>query len=507
MISFNLWKEFYCDSRISYIDPLGGGAVTSGTLAGAGETIRAFVQDLAASLGHCSITLYAREGDMLVPRAHAGLGALIERAPVGRGVLGRVVRTARAELVPDVRAAGEARPFVAGIASAIVAPVGEGEAVVGVLDVQSTEQLTARDRDLLEVASRQASRTMLRAEQYEANARRAARAETLLEAGIAFAASLDPDAVAGTVLDQMARLVASDGAALLLAGEDGRLRLADGRGPFALDAALFDGVAPEEFSLTREMARTGTPFLVSDIAAHFGGAVPAAYGWLGSVIAVPLAAGGRLLGAALIGAREHAEYTPEDAAAAAELARHAGIALRNAQMHAAMAKAAETDPLTGLPNRRALMDRLNREVARAKRYDHSIGLLFFDLDRFKAINDTHGHQFGDRVLKELAQIALRSVRSIDLVARYGGEEFVAVLPETDGAQALVVAERLRQNVLRHPFTLPTGATASVTISVGVAVYPGSAATMDDLVRAADEALYKAKAGGRNRVHYDAITGG
>lgn len=490
---------------MSYIGLSGSGAVTSGTLIGAGETIRAFVQDLAASLGHCSITLYTRDGEFLVPRAHAGLGALIERAPVGRGVLGRVARTARAELIADVRTAGETRPFVAGIASAIVAPVGEGETAVGVLDVQSTEQLTARDRDLLEVAARQASRTMVRAERDEANARRAARAETLLEAGIAFAASLDPAAVAATILDQMARLVAFDGAALLLAGDDGRLRLADGRGPFALDAALFDGVAPEEFSLTREMARTGAPFLVSAIPAHFGGDVPAPYGWLGSVIAVPLAAEGRLLGAALIGAQTHAEYTPEDAAAAAELARHAGVALRNAQVHAAMAKAAETDPLTGLPNRRALMDRLTREVERATRYDHSIGLLFFDLDRFKAINDTYGHQFGDRVLKELAQIAQRSVRSIDLVARYGGEEFVAVLPETDGARALIVAERLRQNVLRFPFTLPVGATVPVTISVGVAVYPGSAATVDDLVRAADEALYKAKAGGRNRVRYDAVS--
>ena len=474
--------------------------MTRGAPAGTGETIRAFVQDLAASLGRCSITLYTREGDFLVPRAHAGLGTLIERAPVGHGALGRVVQRARAELVADLRAAGEVRPFVAGITSAIVAPVGEGERVVGVLDVQSVEQLTARDRDLLEVAARQVSRTMLRAEQDEANARRAARAEMLLDAGIAFAASLDPEAVAGTILDQMARLVAADGAALLLAEADGRLRLADGRGPFALDATLFDGIAPSDFSLTREMARTLRPFLVSDIPAHFGGAAPAAYGWLGSVIAVPLAAGGRLLGAALLGARAHAAYTPEDAAAAAALARHAAIALRNAQAHAAMAKAAETDPLTGLPNRRALMDRLRREIERAKRYDHLIGLLFFDLDRFKAINDTHGHQFGDRVLRELAQIAGRSVRSIDLVARYGGEEFVAVLPETDGAQALIVAERLRRNVMRHAFILPSGAAVPATISIGVAVYPGSAATLDDLLRAADAALYQAKADGRNRVH-------
>jgi diguanylate cyclase (GGDEF)-like protein len=465
----------------------------SGTLAGASDTIRSFVDDLAGSLGRCSITLYLRERGELVPRVHAGLGALIERLPMDRGVLGHVARTGRAELIMD------APPSARGIRSEIAVPVGEGDVVVGVLDVQSTEQLTARDRELLELVARQANRAMLQAEQYEEGQRRAARAEALLDAGIALTASLDPEAVTGAVLDQMAQLLPFDGAALLLMDEACRLRLVDGRGEFALNAELFAGIAPDASPLTREMARTGKPFLISNVPAHFGGDPPSAYEWLHAAIVAPLMAQDRLLGAIIVGATTHAQYTPEDAATAAELARHAAAALRNAQLHAAMSRAAETDALTGVSNRRALMDRMERELERAKRYRHPLAVLFFDIDRFKSFNDTYGHQFGDFVLQELASIAQRSVRSIDLIARYGGEEFVAVLPETDGERALIVAERLRQNVMPHPFVLPSGERVHVTISVGVAVFPPDAGTVDDLVRAADSALYTAKQSGRNRV--------
>jgi diguanylate cyclase (GGDEF)-like protein len=472
----------------------------SGTLRSASDSIRSFVDDLASSLGRCSITLYLRDGESLNPRAHAGLGTLIERIPLAQGMLGRVARTGQAELIDDLQ------PPTRGIRSEIAVPVGEGEMVVGVLDVQSTEQLTPRDRELLELVARQASRTMLQAEQYEEGQRRAARAETLLGAGIALTASLDPDTVTGAVLDQLAHLLAFDGAALLLLDEGNHLRLVEGRGPFALNAELFAGFSPEDSPLTHETARTGKPLLISDIPVHFGGYPPLAYEWLGSAIVAPLVAQDRPLGVVIIGARAHAQYTPEDAAAAAELARHAAIALRNAQVHAAMARAAETDALTGVSNRRALMDRLEREMERARRYRHPLAVLFFDIDRFKTFNDTYGHQFGDLVLKELANIARRSVRSIDLVGRYGGEEFVAVLPETDGDRALIVAERLRQNVVRYPFTLPSGERVGVTISVGVAVYPVDADTVTDLVHTADAALYAAKAGGRNRVVYKPVSG-
>src|SRR5205823_11452302 len=202
-------------------------------------------------------------------------------------------------------------------------------------------------------------------------------------------------------------------------------RLADGRGPFAVNADLFEGIDPAAYSVTKAMTETGKPFLISDVPAHYDGTPPAAFAWLGSLIVTPLLVEGQLIGAIMVGGTTRARYTPDDTATVAELARHAAVALKNAQMHSAVSHAAQTDALTGIYNRGALMERLERELERSRRYGRPLSVLFFDLDRFKNINDTYGHQFGDRMLRELARIATQSVRSIDLVGRYGGEEFVA----------------------------------------------------------------------------------
>ncbi|MHB8644603.1 MAG: GGDEF domain-containing protein [Thermomicrobiales bacterium] len=470
------------------------------------ETVRTFVQALAVSLEQCSVTLYERDGDDLVPRAHAGLGTVIERVRIDRGVIGRVFRTAAPALVQDIEKDADFLAFGTQVQSEMAVPVLTGDVVFGVVDVQSALPLDQFDLELLELITQRISATIQQAERFASAERRAARAETLLDIGVSLGASLDPGAVMEAVLDQIARLVPYEGAALLTIAEGGRLRLADGRGPFAVNADLFEGIEPGVYSLTKAMTETGKPFLISDLPTHFNDATPPAFAWLGSVIVAPLRVEGEMIGAIMVGGTTRARYTPDDAAIVAELARHAAVALRNAQLHNAVAHAAQTDALTGLFNRGALLERLERELERSRRYGRSLAVIFFDLDRFKNINDTYGHQFGDRVLRELARIATGAVRSIDLVGRYGGEEFVAVLPETDGAQALIVAERLRANVARNRLDLPNGEEVRATISAGVAVFPADATTMDTLLRIADTALYAAKAGGRNRVQYEPISG-
>jgi len=471
------------------------------------ETVRTFVHALAVSLEQCSVTLYERDGDDLVPRAHAGLGTVIERVRIDRGVIGRVFRTAASALVPNVAKEADFLRFGTNVQSEMAVPILVDGAVFGVVDVQSAQSLDQFDLELLELITQRISATIQQAERYANAERRATRAETLLDIGVSLGASLDPGAVVEAVLDQIARLVPYEGAALLTMTERGTLRLADGRGPFAVNADLYEGIEPGAYSLTKAMTETGKPFLISDVPTHYNGATPPAFAWLGSVIVAPLRIEGRLIGAIMVGGTTRARYTPDDAAIVAELARHAAVALRNAQVHTAVARAAQTDALTSLFNRGALLERLERELERSRRYGRSLAVIFFDLDRFKSINDTYGHQFGDRVLRDLARIATQTVRSIDLVGRYGGEEFIAVLPETDGAQALIVAERLRMSVARHRLDLPTGEEVRATISAGVAVFPADATTMDTLIRIADTALYAAKAGGRNRVRYENTNAG
>jgi two-component system cell cycle response regulator len=160
---------------------------------------------------------------------------------------------------------------------------------------------------------------------------------------------------------------------------------------------------------------------------------------------------------------------------------------------------AHTDPLTQALNRRALTVRLVSEMDRARRYDSELSMLMIDLDHFKKINDSQGHLVGDDVLRELAQLLTESVRSVDFVARYGGEEFVVVLPETQQPGAAKFAERMRERIANTPFVMAHGG-VRLTASIGVASYPTSEVhTVDDLFARADEALYRAKAEGRNRV--------
>ena len=159
-----------------------------------------------------------------------------------------------------------------------------------------------------------------------------------------------------------------------------------------------------------------------------------------------------------------------------------------------------TDALTGAFNRRYLMDQLGRELERSQRYQRPMSLLLCDVDHFKNINDTHGHQIGDEVLISFAQSLKQSLRETDWVARYGGEEFVVVLPETTIADASMVAERCRAELAAAPRKVGELA-VPITASFGVSGWePGTPNTLlDKLIAAADAGVYASKSGGRNRV--------
>ena len=175
----------------------------------------------------------------------------------------------------------------------------------------------------------------------------------------------------------------------------------------------------------------------------------------------------------------------------------AASALRVAK--AELEQLARTDAVTGLLNRRAFHDELGVEFRRSQRYGRAFSLLMIDIDHFKLVNDTHGHQFGDFVLAEVSDVLQASLRESDIVARYGGEEFVVMLPETPEEDARGVAEKLRAAVASRAFAR-AGEGAAVTVSIGLCSLTGQRLeSEDELVRAADEALYEAKRAGRDRV--------
>lgn len=177
------------------------------------------------------------------------------------------------------------------------------------------------------------------------------------------------------------------------------------------------------------------------------------------------------------------------------LGQQIGMSIHNARLYAL----AVTDGLTGLYVRRYFDLRLQEEFNMGKRYRRAFSLLLFDIDHFKSFNDTHGHQTGDLVLQQFARIIEESTRSTDICCRYGGEEFAVILPETHSGEAQALAEKLRERVADHAFRGAAVEGLKVTTSIGITAYRENIQTPGDMVALADEALYAAKRGGRNRV--------
>jgi diguanylate cyclase (GGDEF)-like protein len=184
---------------------------------------------------------------------------------------------------------------------------------------------------------------------------------------------------------------------------------------------------------------------------------------------------------------------------AAALAGQAVVALENARLHRIVERQALADGLTGLANRRQADETLSAELARTDRLGGPVGLILADLDDFKAVNDRHGHPTGDIVLREFAETLRETVREIDTAARWGGEEFAVILPGTDLEGAAHVAERIRIALAERTIVSVDGEPLHVTASFGAAASNASS-TVQQLIEAADGALYRAKRAGKDRVY-------
>jgi len=181
--------------------------------------------------------------------------------------------------------------------------------------------------------------------------------------------------------------------------------------------------------------------------------------------------------------------------------RYADRLRRNVQLSLEMAI---TDQLTGLHNRRYMTSHLDNLMMQAAKSSKPLAFVIMDIDHFKAVNDTHGHDIGDEVLREFAKRLGANIRGLDLACRYGGEEFVVVMPETDASFAYAVAERLRKSIETTPIEISRApGKISITISIGIAAWEGESDTAEALLHRADQALYRAKRSGRNRVVADA----
>ena len=246
-----------------------------------------------------------------------------------------------------------------------------------------------------------------------------------------------------------------------------------------------------------QAAEQRRPLFVRGGAGEPGAAADASFAGL----LVPLVAGNQTLGVIHFERVAPGIFTRRDLSRIRALASQAAATLANVRAHQDIYSQAVTDALTGLHNRRRMQTVLADECRRAQRYGHPLSVIMLDVDGFKSYNDTYGHVQGDALLRMLAGILQSTVRGVDSVGRFGGEEFVVVLPETPSGEAYQAAERLRLAVAGAVFPGYAGTpdtTVSKTISLGVATFPDLVEDAQALVTLADDALYRAKRGGRNQ---------
>jgi diguanylate cyclase (GGDEF)-like protein len=301
------------------------------------------------------------------------------------------------------------------------------------------------------------------------------------------------------VLEAVSEVVPSDSANIVLLGEHGRLSCT---GRSALDNGQkyidrLNEMSINDLQTLRTMKRSGRPLLIPDVTMYPAWVDILDDHQIRSYLGTPIIVRGNVVGFLILQSVQPDFYTQDHVDRLQSFINLAGIAIENANLYRETQKLAISDELTGLYNRRGLMDIGRREVDRARRFHHPLAVAIIDIDNFKQINDTYGHKAGDQMLIQFADSCRANFREIDVIARYGGDEIVVLLIENDIDQAYIIADRFRESIAQHAFKTDSGSLIS-TISIGLAAIDGKTDTIGQVIEKADRGLYLAKEGGRNR---------
>lgn len=332
-------------------------------------------------------------------------------------------------------------------------------------------------------------------------ARRAVQLGALHKATAALLKTLNLEELLGQILDAASGAIpiAEKGMLHLIAEDTGQLEMRASMG--YSDPRIKKFALPGSKGFVAKSVRLRRSLMITDLAAEptlqYNENIPET-GALRSAIVSPLISNDHVLGALSLESYLPGAFSEDDLALLASFAATATAAIHNAQLHAEVQELAVTDALTGIYNRRGFCELGSREVERSARYARPLTAIMLDIDDFKVVNDSFGHAFGDRVLREVVDICCQNVRTVDIIGRYGGDEFAILLPETDMFTAAKVADRLRDRVEALAITY-IDVEASVTISLGIAKLTPETQYLEGLLARADSAMYAAKGSGKNRV--------
>ena len=446
-------------------------------------------------LQNASVFLLDKEAQELVVKSSIGWGPGRENThiPVGKGLNGAAAREKRPIYAPDV---SEDPRYLCGwgkTRSELCIPLMLCEEVIGVLDCQSEspDHFDGETIDLLTLFSTQASIAVRNARLYSSERKRAQQLEVMNTIAQQMTVVMEIPELLAKVCALTRQAFNVDHVAVMLKEEhDLVLRAHHGNLTLAVppDAARpsyqgwWGAALNSEKTVVNNDVRLGS----SDILFHE----------TRSRMCIPLISFGQKLGVLALSSAAPGAFQDGDRKSLESVADMCATAIQNARHVERVRQLAYIDGLTGIFNRRFFELRIGEEIERAKRFSTGMAVIMIDIDHFKRLNDEFGHLLGDEVLRQVSSIFSQHLRKIDVLCRYGGEEFVIMLSQTDAEVAMKVAQKLRNLVAEWQFP---GVPRPVYISAGVSAFPENGTERDQLVKAADNALYVAKHTGRNRV--------
>ncbi len=446
-------------------------------------------------LRNVAIALLDKQSQELYIRSQIGWdqGQDEIRLPLGQGITGAAALKKQPVYAPDVTQDPRYFCSAKSTRSELAIPLMVRDEVVGVLDCQSdrVDHFDPETIDLLTLFSNQASIALQNARLYSLEQQRARQLQAINAIAQQTTAVLELEELLRRVCELIqdafrvshVSLFLKEDQDLVLRAHHGTLtpRIPQG-GRFPATTEPWASIlAGNQTAMESDLrAATSTKFFAESA----------------SRMRIPLVSFGQTLGVLALDSAQPDAFRDGDLQSLESVADICATAIQNAHYVERVKQLAYLDGLTGIFNRRFFELRILEEIERARRYGTGMAVIMADIDQFKRLNDEFGHVLGDEVLRQVSSLFHQQVRKIDVVCRYGGEEFGILLTQTNAAHAMNIAEKLRKMVARWQFP---GVPRTVTISAGAAAFPDQGTTRDDLVRAADSALYAAKQAGRNRV--------
>lgn len=481
-------------------------------LAGQGPTPAAFddvVERISTEFGYRYVSVYLGDDRLVTLVAQRGYTDLVATFDGERGIVGRVMRTQRPVLVADVSRDPDYWVLNPDVTSEICTPMLAGGEFLGFLNVESTDRrLDTTDLRLMTTIADRLAAALIIGRERQRISERADLFHHLHEFSEAVSSTLDAEQLHRAIARRASLVVPADVVTLhLLDPEHGRylLRAIEGNSYLALGSEVRSGEgiagrAVRDRTMVIDDAAPQLPTLRTVAAGFLAEEPPPPM--LGA--SVPLVRDGAVLGALTLMRHDRARRFSElERDALAMLAQQAVLAVTNVSLHAEVAELAMRDPLTGLFNRRYLDPAVQQLFARQARLPVEervpIAAIMFDLDHFSQLNNRHGHQIGDAVLRTFGEILRSRMRTTDLVGRFGGEEFVAILYRASLDDAMRIADEVREQLTATPIPGSDGEELRASVSAGCATVGPDQESPEELLRAADVALYMAKRAGRDRV--------